>query len=137
VFSISAESEAMITNSQDKLYDVDTLIDSLDYEKLYLNDEASLSTSQTDFKRPRRQLALINQEEFCSPQKRCLSPSNDDDSISNLTLGDRLQKAADIYKTTGRLLFDDDYIELIRQLFHNSSLTHLEQLHLKTLFLNQ
>jgi hypothetical protein len=131
------ESEAMITNSQDKLYDVDTLIDSLDYEKLYLNDEVPLSTNQTDFKRPRRQLALINHEEFSSPQKRCLSPSYDEQKSSHLTLGDRLQKAADIYKIKGRLLFDDDYIELIRELFHNSSLTHLEQLHLKTLFLNQ
>jgi hypothetical protein len=137
LFVIPAESEAMITNSQDKLYDVDTLIDSLDYEKLYLNDEIPLSTSQTDFKRPRRQLALINHEEFSSPQKRCLSPSYDEQKSSHLTLGDRLQKAADIYKIKGRLLFDDDYIELIRELFHNSSLTHLEQLHLKTLFLNQ
>ncbi len=140
-FSISAESEAMITNSHDKLYDVDTLIDSLDYEKLYLNDEVPLSTTnQIDSKRPRRQLTLINHDEFSSPQKRCLSPTNDTEKtsqLSHLTLGDRLQKAADKYKTTGRLLFDNDYIELIRELFQNSSLTHLEQLHLKTLFLNQ
>ena len=128
----------MITNSHDKLYDVDTLIDSLDYEKLYLNDETPLSTpSQIDSKRPRRQLAMINNEEFSSPQKRCLSPTHDKEKTSFVTLGDRLQQAADIYKTTGRLLFDNDYIELIRELFHNSSLTHLEQLHLKTLFLNQ
>jgi hypothetical protein len=105
----------MITNSQDKLYDVETLIDSLDYD-------VSISNNQKDFKRTKRQI-----QEFDSP----INENN-----KNLTLGDRLQKAADIYKTNGILPFDDDYIELIRQLFNNSSLTHLEQLHLKTLFLN-
>jgi hypothetical protein len=106
-----------------------------------LNDEIPSSTSQIDFLHKRRQ---INQGEFSSPQKRCLSPTNEENkqlspkkqTIVNITLGDRLQNAADIYKTKGRLTFDDDYIELIRQLFNNSSLTHLEQLHLKTLFLN-
>jgi hypothetical protein len=139
----------MITNSPDKLYDVDTLIDSLDYEKLYLNDEIPLSTSKTNFKCTKRQIDLINRQEFNSPQKRCLSPTDENNkheqndqispkkqTISNITLGDRLQKAADTYKTKGLIPFDDDYIELIRQLFNNSSLTHLEQLHLKTLFLN-
>jgi len=142
---LSLASESMITNFQDKLYDVETLINTLDYEKLYLNDEIS---SQIDFKRTKRQIDLINRQEFNSPQKRCLSPTNENNqheqndrispkkqTTSNLTLGDRLQKAADIYKTKGKLSFDDDYIELIRQLFNNSSLTHLEQLHLKTLFL--
>jgi hypothetical protein len=113
--NISSISEAMITNSQDKLYDVETLIDSLDYD-------VSISNNQKDFKRTKRQI-----QEFDSP----INENN-----KNLTLGDRLQKAADIYKTNGILPFDDDYIELIRQLFNNSSLTHLEQLHLKTLFLN-
>jgi hypothetical protein len=134
----------IVTNPQDKLYDVDTLIDSLDYERLYLNDEIPSSTSQIDFLHTKRQINLINQQEFSSPQKRCLSPTNEENkqlspkkqTIVNITLGDRLQNAADIYKTNGRLTFDDDYIELIRQLFNNSSLTHLEQLHLKTLFLN-
>jgi len=143
---LSLISETMVTNFQDKLYDVETLINTLDYEKLYLNDEIP---NQIDFKRTKRQIDLINRKEFNSPQKRCLSPTNENNqseqndhispkkqTISNLTLGDRLQKAADIYKTKGILLFDDDYIELIRQLFNNSSLTHLEQLHLKTLFLN-
>ncbi|CAF1214281.1 unnamed protein product [Adineta ricciae] len=144
------------------LYDVDTLIDSLDYERLYLNDdkdsnEESIppSTSQTDFIRARRQLALANRDDQISPQKRRLSTTNEDndtDDIENqiqndeispkkqsvmaLTLGDRLQRAADTFQATGRLPFDDDYIELVRQLFNNSSLTHLEQLHLKSLFLD-
>ncbi len=143
------------------MYDVDTLIDSLDYERLYLNDNKEIddesipsSTSQIDFIRTRRQIALANRDEQISPQKRRLSStSQDDDDIDNqeqdeqispkksttivhITLGDRLQKAAEIFQTTGRLPFDDDYIELIRQLFNNSSLTHLEQLHLKSLFLD-
>ncbi|CAF3910036.1 unnamed protein product [Adineta steineri] len=142
------------------LYDVDTLIDSLDYERLYLNDNKELddesipsSTSQTDFIRTRRQQALANRDEQISPQKRRLSPANEDEdnvdnqeqdeqvspkkqSIIHVTLGDRLQKAAEIFQTNGRLPFDDDYIELVRQLFNNSSLTHLEQLHLKSLFLD-
>ena len=99
---------AMIVNPHDKLYDVDTLIDSLDYENLYLNDKLSPPSN----------------------------PEQNDQIKSNLTLGDYLQKAADIYKTQGNLPFNDDYIELIRQLINNSSLTHLEQLHLKTLFLH-
>ena len=57
-------------------------------------------------------------------------------TLVTLTLGDCLQKAADVYKATGSLAFDDDYIELVRQLLTNPSLTHLEQLHLKTFFLN-
>jgi hypothetical protein len=106
-----------------------------------------------DFIRTRRHIALANRDERISPQKRRLSSTNDDEddmdnqeqdeeispkkqTISNITLGDRLQKAADIFQTNGRLPFDDDYIELIRQLFNNSSLTHLEQLHLKSLFLD-
>ncbi|CAF4161513.1 unnamed protein product, partial [Rotaria sp. Silwood2] len=138
---------AMITNQHDKLYDVDTLIDSLDYEKLYLNDKIS---SPTKFLRKRHQKSLIDQQELISPQKLYLTSINKNNEheqnnsrslkteiISNITLGDRLQKAADIYKTKGILPFDNDYIELIRQLFNNSSLTHLEQLHLKALFLNQ
>jgi hypothetical protein len=137
------------TKSHDKLYDVDILIDSLDYERLYLNDEMPISTSQTECIHTRRHTALINQQEQNSPQKRCLSPTNEENekepnnqispkkqTISNITLGERLQNAADIYKTKGILSFDDDYIALVRQLFTNSSLTHLEQLHLKTLFLN-
>ncbi|UJR21601.1 hypothetical protein I4U23_024683 [Adineta vaga] len=152
-----------INDPHHALYDVDTLIDSLDYERLYLNDdkdsnEESIpsSTSQTDFIRTRRQLALANRDEQISPQKRRLSVTDDDNndtdnienqvekeeispkkqSIMNITLGDRLQKAAEIFQTNGRLPFDDDYIELVRQLFTNSSLTHLEQLHLKSLFLD-
>ncbi|CAF1077573.1 unnamed protein product [Rotaria sordida] len=141
---------AMITNQHDKLYDVDTLIDSLDYEKLYLNDKISSPINQTNFLRTRYQKCLIDRQESNSSQKYYLTPINksneheQNDSrslktepISNITLGDRLQKAADIYKTKGILPFDNDYIELIRQLFNNSSLTHLERLHLNTLFLNQ
>lgn len=122
--------------SEDKLYDVEELIDSLDCDK-------TISTKQTDMK---RQITLVNSQEFNSPQKRCLSsPTEMDQSElspknlpinSNLTLGDRLQNAADIYKTKGYLPFNDDYIELIRQLINNSSLTHLEKLHIKTLALN-
>jgi hypothetical protein len=150
-----------ITDPHNSLYDVDTLIDSLDYERLYLNDNKEiddesppLSTSQTDFIRTRRQIALANRDEQISPQKRRLSLTDqiDEDmnnqeqdeqilskkptTIGHITLGDRLQKATEIYQTTGRLPFDDDYIELIRALFNNSSLTHLEQLHLKSLFLD-
>jgi len=148
----------MINDPHHSLYDVDTLIDSLDYERLYLNDDESIpsSTSQIDFIRTRREIALANQDEQISPQKRRLSSikqddneddinsqEEDDEQISpkkqntvNITLGERLQKAADIFREQGRLPFDDDYIELIRQLFNNSSLTHLEQLHLKSLFLD-
>jgi len=151
-----------INDPHNPLYDVDTLIDSLDYERLYLNDNKDIddesipsSTSQIDFIRTRCQIALANRDEQISPQKRRLSSTSqdDDDDIDNqeqdeqispkksitivhITLGDRLQKAAEIFQTTGRLPFDDDYIELIRQLFNNSSLTHLEQLHLKSLFLD-
>lgn len=151
----------MITDPQHSLYDVDTLIDSLDYERLYLNDKKEsddenvddstpTSTSQTDFIRTRRQIALANRDEQISPQKRRLSSINPTDqepdateeispkksTFLRITLGERLQKAAETYQTIGRLPFDDDYIELIRQLFANPSLTHLEQLHLKSLFLD-
>jgi hypothetical protein len=150
----------MISDPHNSLYDVDTLIDSLDYERLYLNDNKEIddesapsSTTQIDFIRTRRQLALANRDEQISPQKRRLSSINQDDeevdnqeqdeqispkkqTIINITLGERLQKAADLFQTQGHLPFDDDYIELIRQLFNNSSLTHLEQLHLKSLFLD-
>ena len=145
------------------MYDVDTLIDSLDYERLYLNnndndddddDEITPSSaSQVDFIRQRREKALIDRDEQISPQKRCLSLINKDkddidnqeqneqisskkQTIINVTLGDRLQKASDIFKINGYLPFDDDYIELVRQLFNNSSLSNLEQLHLKSLFLD-
>ncbi|CAF0982498.1 unnamed protein product [Rotaria sp. Silwood1] len=144
------------------MYDVDTLIDSLDYERLYLNDNndidddiAPASTNQIDFIRTRRQIALANRDEQMSPQKRRLSLTNKDEecidnqeeeedeqiaskkqTIVNRTLGERLQKAADIFKINGYLPFDDDYIELVRHLFNNSSLTHLERLHLKSLFLD-
>lgn len=115
------------------------MINDLDYEKLHLHDEVPIATSPIDFKRPRRQLAVINREELQSPQKRALSPTNDICPIAeqHLTLGDRLQKAAEIFKTKGKLPFDDDYIELVRQLVDNVSLTHLEQLHLKTRFFNR
>lgn len=129
----------MITNSENKLYDVDTLINDLDYEKLHLHDEVPISTSQMDFKRPRRQLAIINRDDIQSPQKRARSPTtNEIDRMEEKcpTLGDCLQKAAETYKIKGKLPFDDDYIELVRQLVENSSLTHLEQLHLKTRFFN-
>ena len=154
----------MISDPQHSLYDVDTLIDSLDYERLYLNDKkeiddqeeedeedsAPTSTSQTDFIRTRRQIALANRDEQISPQKRRFSSANPTDQEADpteeispkkstflrVTLGERLQKAAETYQTIGRLPFDDDYIELIRQLFNNPSLTHLEQLHLKSLFLD-
>jgi len=159
-FVKEAASLPTINDPHNSLYDVDTLIDSLDYERLYLNDTKDLndesipaSTNQMDFIRTRRHIALANRDEHISPQKRRLSSTNDDEDdmdnqeqdeeispkkqiISNITLGDRLQKAADIFQTNGRLPFDDDYIELIRQLFNNSSLTHLEQLHLKSLFLD-
>ena len=143
------------------MYDVDTLIDSLDYERLYLTEKKDVdeeedvsgpsSTSQTDFIRTRRQIALANRDEQISPQKRRLSSVNSTDqetdqteeeispkksTLSRMTLGERLQKAAETYQTIGRLPFDDDYIDLIRQLFTNPSLTHLEQLHLKSLFLD-
>lgn len=136
--TLSSDMEIMITNAENKLYDVDTLINDLDYEKLHLHDEVPISTSQLDFKRPRRQLAIINRDEIQSPQKRARSPTNDLCQMEekSLTLGDRLQKAAEIYQIKGQLPFDDDYIELVRQLVENSSLTHLEQLHLKTRFFN-
>lgn len=141
---------------------MDTLIDSLDYERLYLNEKKDVdveeetsappSSSQTDFIRTRRQIALANRDEQISPQKRRLSSVNPTDqetdqleeeeispkkaTLARMTLGERLAKAAETYQTLGRLPFDDDYIDLIRQLFTNPSLTHLEQLHLKSLFLD-
>ena len=154
--STTTTTVAPVADPHHPLYDVDTLIDSLDYERLYLHEtkelEAPSSTSQPEFIRTRRQAALANRNEQISPLKRPLSPTHDvteslsqhDEDISpkkptidRTTLGDRLQKAADAFKTHGHLTFDDDYIELVRQLFHNSSLTHLEQLHLKSLFLDQ
>ena len=155
----------IINDPHHSLYDVDTLIDSLDYERLYLTDKKDIngnedddsssesvpsSTSQAEFIRTRRQIALANRDEQISPQKRRLSSINQDSqemdsseqispkkpAIVHISLGERLQKAADTYRTTGCLPFDDDYIELIRQLFNNSSLSHLEQLHLKSLFLD-
>ncbi|CAF4869515.1 unnamed protein product [Rotaria sp. Silwood1] len=144
---ISSTSIAMTTNQHDKLYDVDTLIDSLDYEKFHLNDKIS---SPINFLRKKHHMSLIDRQQLNLSQKSNLTLINQNNEneennlqslkieiVSNITLGDRLQKAADIYKTKGLLSFDNDYIELIRQLFNNSSLTHLEQLHLKTLFLNQ
>ena len=147
-----------ISDPHNSLYDVDTLIDSLDYERLYLNDNKEVdkelipsSTNQTDFIRTRRQIALANRDEQISPQKRRLSSEDsvnqqeEDEQISpkkssivihQQTLGDRLQKASDVFQTLGHLPFDNDYIELIRQLFTNPSLSHLEQLHLKSLFLD-
>ncbi|CAF4336352.1 unnamed protein product, partial [Rotaria sp. Silwood2] len=156
----SSSTTTNITDPHHLLYDVDTLIDSLDYERLYLNDNNDIdddivppSTSQIDFIRTRRQKALVNRDEQISPQKRRLSVTNKDEEyidneeedeqislkkqlITNRTLGERLQNAADIFKINGQLPFDDDYIELVRQLFNNSSLTHLERLHLKSLFLD-
>ncbi|CAF4474451.1 unnamed protein product, partial [Rotaria sp. Silwood2] len=158
--SSSTTTTTNITDPHHLLYDVDTLIDSLDYERLYLNDNNDIdddivppSTSQIDFIRTRRQKALVNRDEQISPQKRRLSVTNKDEEyidneeedeqislkkqlITNRTLGERLQNAADIFKINGQLPFDDDYIELVRQLFNNSSLTHLERLHLKSLFLD-
>ena len=151
---------ATIDDPHNPLYEVDTLIDSLDYERLYLTDDQDIdnvkipsSTNQMEFIRQRRKLSLVNRDEQLSPQKRRLASINENneqnitnqeysEEIStkqqtvNQTLGERLQKAVDLYKEHGQLPFDDDYIELVRQLFNNSSLTHLEQLHLKSLFLD-
>ncbi|CAF1610602.1 unnamed protein product, partial [Rotaria magnacalcarata] len=159
----------LIEDPHNSLYDVDTLIDSLDYEQLYLtnhnndiDDEIEPpavpppppSTSRVDFIQRRRRIALVNRDEEISPQKRRLSIANKDEeenldsqeldeqispkkqTIFHRTLGERLQKAADLFKENGHLQFDEDYIELVRQLFNNSSLTHLERLHLKSLFLD-
>ncbi|CAF2254512.1 unnamed protein product [Rotaria magnacalcarata] len=159
----------LIEDPHNSLYDVDTLIDSLDYEQLYLtnhnndiDDEIEPpavpppppSTSRVDFIQRRRRIALVNRDEEISPQKRRLSIANKDEeenldsqeldeqispkkqTICHRTLGERLQKAADLFKENGHLQFDEDYIELVRQLFNNSSLTHLERLHLKSLFLD-
>jgi hypothetical protein len=113
---LSAIPITMVVNPHDTLYDVDTLIDSLDYEKLYLNDELSPPPMEHE-----------QNDQISSPSQ----------VISHPTLGDCLQKAADLYKIQGSLPFNDDYLELIRQLFNNSSLTHLQQLHIKTLFLDR
>ncbi|CAM4828837.1 unnamed protein product [Rotaria magnacalcarata] len=159
----------LIEDPHNSLYDVDTLIDSLDYEQLYLtnhnndiDDEIEPpavpppppSTSRVDFIQRRRRIALVNRDEEISPQKRRLSIANKDEeenldsqeldeqispkkqTIFHRTIGERLQKAADLFKENGHLQFDEDYIELVRQLFNNSSLTHLERLHLKSLFLD-
>lgn len=160
----ASAARATITDPHHPSYDVDTMIDSLDYERLYLNenkdiDEQSIpsSASQTDFIRARRRMALAQRNEYISPQKRRLSSSSQDeqDDVSRMendeqdqsqspsqlssitiTLGERLQKAAEVFQMKGHLPFDEDYIALVRQLFSNSSLTHLEQLHLKSLFLD-
>lgn len=145
---------AIVNDPHHTLYDVDTLIESIDYERLYLNDEITpTSTSQIDFIRTRLKTTLANRDEELSPQKRRLSVTNQDDEemnddgqdeentpkkqiIHHQTLGDRLQTAADTFKLNGHLPFDENYIELVRQLFNNSSLSHLEKLHLKSLFLD-
>ena len=165
---LPSAARATISDPHHPSHDVDTLIDSLDYERLYLNenkdtDQQSIpsSASQTDFIRTRRQIALAKRDEYLSPQKRRLSSSqedNDDDdsndesrmeseeqdqdhssrksSSININLGERLQKAAEVFQLAGHLPFDENYLELVRQLFSNPSLTHLEQLHLKSLFLD-
>jgi hypothetical protein len=139
-------STSAIVDPHDELYDVDTLIDSLDYEQLYMNDSNEqtmpLSTSESSFIRTRRENALLNRQHYISIDKPCLllSTNTDNDetcqtsAMVETTLGERLQKAADIYRVTGNLPFDDDYIRLVRYLIDNSSLTHLERLHLKSFF---
>ena len=160
----TSAARATITDPHHPSYDVDTMIDSLDYERLYLNQNKDIdeqfipsSASQTDFIRARCQMALAKRDECISPHKRRLSSSSQDeqDNVSRMesegqdqvqsssqlssitiTLGERLQKAAEVFQMKGHLPFDEDYITLVRQLFSNSSLTHLEQLHLKSLFLD-
>ena len=117
------------------LYDVDTLIDSLDCENLHLTDHVSHRRNDAG-------ATMNTAEEFRSPAKRPLLPINRDESeeISpkkpTLTLGDRLQKAADVYQAKGLVPFDNEYIELVRQLLDNATLTHLEKLHLRSLLRN-
>ena len=120
------------TSTDGPLYDVDVLMASLEYEN-----------------RP----PVANATETISPRKRCLMPINgemksgDDAELSSpkktnrsertsVTLGDRLRAAAELVQIKGSLPFDDDYVELVRQLVNNPSLTHLEKLHLKQSLLN-
>ena len=121
------------------LYNVEELIASLDYEKFRLIDH------QKEMKSIPIETSAIQQDGSNSPGKRdFLSTLQNDEplispkktALSTLTLGDRLQKAADTFKINGTLPFDDDYIELVRLLLNNQTLTNLEQLHLKSLLLN-
>ncbi|CAF1620401.1 unnamed protein product, partial [Adineta ricciae] len=112
--NLSSMPIGMATNPSNKLYDVETLINSLDCEQLDLNDEIPLSTHQ---------ITSMNDERFSSPSNRRSSPMDEStptkQTLVTVTLGDRLQNAADLCKTMGSLPFNDDYIELVRQLITN------------------
>lgn len=146
---------AIIADPHHPSYDVDTLIDSLDYESLYLNDNdqsAPISANQKNFICARRDKALANRYQYSIPEKPSVSSNEEDDqmesdeqetidstkssSIMEKSLGERLEHASELVRIHGRLPFDDDYIELVRALMFNPSLSHLEQLHLKSLFLD-
>jgi hypothetical protein len=133
------------------LYDVDQLMGNLDCDKSLAN---YASTRMTNENRMNNQASVdisIERDEMSSPRKRCLSIINGDNEHDDQeqispkkssmsvapTLGDRLQKAANVFSLKGLLPFDDDYIELARHLFHNSILSDLEKVHLKSLLLNQ
>lgn len=133
----TGQSQTMEKPSTDgSLYDVDVLMASLDYENRPPVASATEGTGKT---------------ETISPRKRCLMPINGEiksgDELSSpkktgrsertsFTLGDRLRAAAELVQIKGSLLFDDDYVELVRQLVNNPSLTHLEKVHLQKSLLN-
>lgn len=146
---------AIVDDKTNPSYDVDTLIDSFEYEQSYLNENdqsAPISTSQPDFIRKRRDKLFENRHQYNIPDKTCLSSVDDDDqmesdeqetvdssknsSIIERTLAERLERAHEHLQLNGRLPFDDDYIELVRCLLFNPTLNNLEQLHLKSLFLD-
>ena len=103
------------------LYDVDTLINSLDRE--------NLDSSNYSMDSPRQRMSIT--EPMSPPIGTSGDRSPKKPDIPSITLGDRLQAAASIFNSQGSLPFDDAYIELVRQLVNNPSFTPLEHLHLK------
>jgi hypothetical protein len=109
------------------LYDVDELIASLDCDKFHLTDRSAVSSDRNESTSKRTFLSSNSDEhqdalDQISPKKQM---------ISSGTLGDRLQIAAARYKENGHLPFDDDYVELVRLMLYNSSLSNDEQRQLK------
>ena len=115
------------------LYDVDTLINSLDRENLDGRDEFFSSNHSMDS--PRQRTSITEPMSPDNPSSPPIGPNGErspkEPDIPSVTLGDRLQAAASIFNSQGSLPFDDAYIELVRQLVNNPSFTQLEQLHLK------
>lgn len=132
----TGQSQTAVTSSNGPLYDVDVLMASLDYEN---RSPSSTVPTKTETNSPRKrclmpinnvEMKIDDEQNSSSPKKANLSET------TSQTLGDRLKAAAEVIQIKGYLPFDDDYVELVRQLVNNPSLTHLEKNHLKKSLLN-